>query len=114
MRPAARRMVQERAACPVAEATRGQQELTVARQIFREVIQPPIGVMIDATRSIEEIQTAIADVLLEGVLKAKRCFKTYGCDDPIHCAPRRTGECEWAQLLSIRPRPTQALAASKG
>jgi hypothetical protein len=42
---------------------------------------------------------------LSGPLKAKRCFKQYGCDDPIHCGARITGPCEWLTLQDrLRPK----------
>lgn len=53
---------------------------------------------IDGTLSINTIQKNILDDVIEGPLKIKRCAKSYGCDDPLYCAPRITHNCIWWEL----------------
>jgi len=83
----------------------GVQQLRIVRRIFQDVIGAmPEGVLLDGTQSIVNVQMTIAETLLNGVLKHKRCAKPYGCDDHLHCGPRMTNECEWFRMLSIKPR----------
>jgi len=59
---------------------------------------------LDGTQSPETIRTLILDRLLNGVLKEKRCAKSYGCDDPYWCGFRETGTCQWWRIRqSLHP-----------
>jgi len=53
---------------------------------------------IDATLSIDSLHEKIMGLFIDGPLKQKRCTKNYGCDDPLHCAFRFSGTCEWWNL----------------
>jgi dTMP kinase len=76
-----------------------QDDLTKAGEIFRSIsISDSIIQRMDATMSIPALHNAIIDDLLSGALKAKRCAKAYGCDDPIYCTPRMTNTCDWWSL----------------
>ena len=61
--------------------------------------------VVNATPSIEHVFQAVGHVLLETVLKAKRCAKSYGCD-AFYCSSRINGECAWANIYpALSPRP---------
>lgn len=62
--------------------------------------------VVDGSNSVEAVREEIARVLLTGALKKKYCSKSYGCDDPVYCSYRITGNCRWVQLCreaNIRP-----------
>jgi dTMP kinase len=50
---------------------------------------------LDGTLSRKALHQSIVELLVDGALKAKRCAKAYGCDDPLHCTPRLTNNCAW-------------------
>lgn len=73
-----------------------QEDLAKAGEIFRSIAETDrVLHRLDATMSPPLLYQAIIQDLKAGALKIKRCKKSYGCDDPIFCAPRMTGECEW-------------------
>lgn len=63
--------------------------ISAVDQVFRRV---------DGTMSPELLHQHIINDLANGAFKAKRCAKSYGCDDPVYCTPRHTNSCEWANL----------------
>lgn len=73
-----------------------QEDLAKAGEIFRAIsAHDPRLVRMDGTMSIPLLQRAIIDNFVDGALKAKRCAKSYGCDDPLYCIPRLTNSCNW-------------------
>ncbi|MBZ5578992.1 MAG: dTMP kinase [Acidobacteriia bacterium] len=67
----------------------------------REIFQRMTGSMIhhvDGSMSREAVHDKILSAFIDGALKAKRCAKEYGCDDPFNCSYRITGTCEWVKL----------------
>jgi dTMP kinase len=73
-----------------------QDDLAKAAVIFKSISETdPVMVRLDSTLSVPLLQKAIIDNLLSGALKAKRCAKAYGCDDPYYCLPRMTNSCDW-------------------
>lgn len=73
-----------------------QEDLAKASQIFQALAaKDPTLKTIDGTMSVPLLYSAIMQHLVDGVLKAKRCGKGYGCDDPYYCTPRITHSCEW-------------------
>lgn len=71
--------------------------LSAARGIFRGLKGPHIH-EIDGSVSRMQVHMAILKSFVEGPLKRKRCFKQYGCDDPLFCAWRYSDRCEWWNL----------------
>ncbi len=53
---------------------------------------------LDGCQTIGDVHLQIISTLLNGVLKKKRCAKSYGCDDPMHCLFRTAGKCDWWKL----------------
>lgn len=73
-----------------------QEDLAKAGEIFRAIsVADPSLRKVDGTMSVESLHKLIIDDLVAGAFKAKRCSKSYGCDDPIYCWPRLTNSCEW-------------------
>ncbi|TFW15981.1 dTMP kinase [Duganella callida] len=73
-----------------------QEDLAKAGEIFRAIaITDPTLQRVDATMSVELLYQKLVSHLIDGALKAKRCKKSYGCDDPYHCMPRMTNSCGW-------------------
>ena len=78
--------------------------LAKAREIFNAMTGINIH-RVDGRSAIPEVHRKIMSLFVEGPLKAKRCSKQYGCDDPFHCAARIVGTCEWFKLqASLRPK----------
>jgi len=74
-------------------------QLAVVRKVFLDIAQnDPVMRIIDGSQSINAVFEAIANVLIEGVLKQKRCAKPYPCD-VFNCVPRLAGECNWAEIV---------------
>lgn len=73
--------------------------LSECRNVFLELRTRPEVHLIDATRSVDDVQRQIMDVLLDGVLMSKRCGKSYGCDGH-YCSLRATNSCQWALMAS--------------
>lgn len=71
--------------------------LARAREIFQQMSASNIY-HIDGSMTREAVHSEILDKLIAGALKAKRCAKSYGCDDPVHCVARMTETCEWVNL----------------
>jgi hypothetical protein len=72
-------------------------DLAKVREIFQKLSGPTIH-HIDGSMSPEAVHARIIDLFIDGTLKAKRCAKEYGCDDPFHCSFKITGTCEWVRL----------------
>jgi dTMP kinase len=73
-----------------------QEDLAKAGEIFRSISEgDPTLQRVDATMSVPLLYQKIITDLVAGALKAKRCTKSYGCDDPYHCMPRITNSCDW-------------------
>ena len=78
-------------------------DLREARRVFNSLEDSHLS-HIDGSRSIECVHHEILQLFIEIPLKVRRCAKDYGCDDPFHCTPRFTSNCEWWNLSrSIRP-----------
>lgn len=77
-----------------------QEDLFKAGEVFRAIFDGGDQTLarIDATMSIHLIHKEIIDHLVSGALKAKRCAKAYGCDEPIYCTARHTNTCDWFRL----------------
>jgi dTMP kinase len=73
--------------------------LSAVRAIFKTLASDPKNqiVEINGMLPLDAVYREIANVLLDGPIKAKRCFKSYGCDG-IYCSARETGHCRWAEL----------------
>jgi dTMP kinase len=71
--------------------------LSMAREIFNAMLEPNIF-RIDGAMSRHAVHQEIVSKFIEAPLKAKRCAKQYGCDDPFHCVSRITGTCEWFRI----------------
>jgi dTMP kinase len=71
--------------------------LSAARRIFRGLKGPHVY-EIDGSVSQTAVHATMLGAFVEGPLKAKRCFKHYGCDDPTFCAWRHSNQCEWWHL----------------
>lgn len=84
-----------------------QEDLARAGEIFREVCRTdPVLRKVDGTKSVAALYATIIEDLIAGAFKAKRCRKSYGCDEPLYCTPRLTNSCEWwavKQKLSALP-----------
>ncbi len=73
------------------------ESLQACRNVFNALAHRPEVHMIDATKSQYDVQRQIMDVLLKGVLRSKRCGKSYGCDGD-YCSLRQANVCQWANL----------------
>jgi dTMP kinase len=76
------------------------ENLKRARSIFKSMSGDVIH-HIDGSVSVEAVQQAIMRIFIEQPLKAKRCAKAYGCDDPYHCSYKMTDTCEWLRLRKV-------------
>jgi len=80
--------------------------LARAREIFNSLTGPKIH-HIDGSMSRKAVYAQIIELFVMGALKAKRCAKSYGCDDVWFCSFRLTNTCEWwkiqATLRSVEP-----------
>lgn len=85
--------------------------LVAARQIFKQIIAPQVF-HIDGSMSREAVHHQIINAFVDSALKARRCAKEYGCDDPFNCLYRLTGTCEWAKMArairSLEPIGTES------
>lgn len=84
------------------------EELTKARAIFQNMTGVGHVHVVDGAMSPSAVHTEIVVALVNGALKAKRCFKNYGCDDQFNCSYRLTNSCEWFQIS----RALSAIAAN--
>ncbi len=68
---------------------------------------------IDSNFPIELISDTILNILIDGVLKEKLCFKSYGCDDEYQCGFAMTETCQWSKfrkkIVSASANKYQAL-----
>ena len=72
--------------------------LAEARRIFNSISMSEGIIRIDGMMSIGAVHQQIVEAFIDGPLKAKRCAKSYGCDDPGHCTFRLNDSCEWLKL----------------
>jgi dTMP kinase len=71
------------------------EDLAQNRQSFLRLLEcAPEICRVDGHPDTSVVFHEIAHNLVDGVLKAKRCFKTYDCDI-FYCSYRQTGECTW-------------------
>jgi dTMP kinase len=83
--------------------------LARAREIFNAMTEGNLH-HLEGQATIREVHRTIMSLFIDGPLKARRCFKQYGCEDPFHCAARIQGTCEWFKLqASLRPEEALAL-----
>ena len=69
------------------------------RQIFNHLADERNNVWkLDGSMGTRTIHVTILRLLVENALKAKRCAKTYGCDEPLYCSVRLAGECRWFDI----------------
>jgi dTMP kinase len=84
-------------------------QLQAVRAVFLDLAhRDPTIRIVDASHSIDAVFSAVVRVLVDGVLKQKRCAKSYDCD-VFYCTPRLAGECQWANItpgLLEMTRPT--------
>lgn len=74
--------------------------LADVRKIFNQLAKSNSEICtIDGHKDIAGVQKAIADYLLDGVIKKKRCAKPWGCSGML-CMYRESGDCSWANLYS--------------
>jgi len=71
--------------------------LGAARAIFNQMKGDNVH-RVDGSLPISAVYEQIMEAFVKGPLKAKRCAKAYGCDDPFHCSFRWSGTCEWWNL----------------
>ncbi len=78
--------------------------LAKARAIFQQMTGANIH-HIDGSASREMVHGEIMNRFIDGPLKARRCAKSYGCDNEFDCTFRITGTCQWfamARALGVR------------
>lgn len=77
--------------------------LSGIRSIFLGMVdRMPEVALINGLGSPDEVYFESAHLLLNGVLKAKRCAKGYDCDI-FYCSYRSNGECKWADIYRRMP-----------
>ncbi len=69
------------------------ESLTHVRQVFNSLLGPIKKV--DGGMSIDSVHHEILRAFVFGPMRAKRCAKEYGCDDPQHCTFALSGTCNW-------------------
>lgn len=75
------------------------ENLRQVREAFFQIKREHTNVVqIDGTDDAETVRYRITRMLLDGVLKKRYCGKAYGCDDPVTCGVRLSGDCLWAKL----------------
>lgn len=75
--------------------------LHAARRAFLDLAASrPEMILIDGTPPADRVRRKAVRHLLDGVLKARFCGKSYGCEQPELCGVRRAGECLWAKLCA--------------
>jgi dTMP kinase len=83
--------------------------LTTIRGLFLQLLEcaPEIHV-INGFPDIESVQQEIIHKLVD-VLKPKRCYKSWDCDE-LYCSYRTTGECTWpAERAKLLQQPAQSI-----
>jgi len=71
-------------------------DLIAIDKLFREISASEKNLFaIDGSQSIKEVYSDVIDKFVNGPFKAKKCAKSYGCDDPLYCTPRITNTCDW-------------------
>jgi dTMP kinase len=82
--------------------------LQAIRQRFLDIAKDdPTIQQINGSDGIEAVYQAAMHIVLNGVLKAKRCAKSYDCD-VFYCSYRINGECRWANLYGQLNRGRQS------
>jgi dTMP kinase len=54
--------------------------------------------LVDGTQNANTVHHDILHLLFDGILKAKRCAKPWGCDEPFACSYRAMGQCRYGDL----------------
>ena len=86
------------------------ENLGKARVIFNEIKSPVIH-KIDGAMSRHAIRDEVMRIFVNGPLKAKRCAKEYGCDDPFHCTFKATANCSWFNFAKRLSAASSAVTA---
>ncbi len=73
--------------------------LEKARAIFNSLTAPNIR-QLNGRLAPEAIHHQCLEALIFGPLRAKRCAKSYGCDNEFMCSFRFSGTCDWWNLKS--------------
>lgn len=73
--------------------------LAHVREVFNS-LEGPIC-KIEGNIPIAAVHVAVMRAFVYGCLKAKRCVKTYGCDEPNYCAFAQGGACNWWNLSRL-------------
>lgn len=75
------------------------EELVEIRKVFQWLCdRDPVVSCVDSALSPAQIMSEIIGRMISGVLKDKRCAKSYGCDDAYYCGFRMTETCDWWRL----------------
>ena len=86
------------------------ENLKKTREIFSSIRDKYI-IKIDGSMSIEAVSWEVLMRFIDGPLKARRCAKDYGCEDPFHCSFRLSNTCEWVRLAARLRPPVRESAA---
>jgi dTMP kinase len=78
--------------------------LAKAREIFQGLSGAKIH-HLDGAGPREAVHAEVLATFIDGALKAKRCAKQYGCDDPFNCSYRINGTCAWFKLARALSTP---------
>jgi len=78
------------------------EQLAKAREIFEALARTDTTIsVLDGSLSEAAVHAELLQRFVDGPLKQKRCAKDYGCDDPLHCIPALTGNCEWWRISRL-------------
>lgn len=73
--------------------------LRQVREAFLQIEREHANVIkISGMDDAETVRYRITRTLLDGILKKRYCGKAYGCDDPLLCGVRLSGQCLWVNL----------------
>lgn len=76
-----------------------EEELVRIRRIFLQLCrQDPVLRRIDGNASQASVHAEIVALLLEGVLRRRRCTVAGGCEEPFACRYRIEDTCRWWRL----------------
>lgn len=82
--------------------------LRLVREIFLSLRSHDKSILqIDGQQRIESVYSTIVHLLVSGVLKTKRCAKSYDCD-VLYCSYRQSGTCPWYELAKKLPGGTMS------
>ena len=69
------------------------------REIFGMLCNEDLSInVIDGNKTINDVNKDVATITVNGILKQKRCYKDYGCDDQLNCGYRMTNTCIWSNM----------------